>query len=109
MKESVLDVLMYLFEHYFDEEAELESDQESLRAELVDAGFPEAEISKAFAWLEGLTMRKASSSRSLALVQCEYTPHKKWIGSILRVADFCCFWNRYAFLTARLGSWSLTG
>ena len=56
MKESVLDVLMYLFEHYLDEETELESDQESLRAELVSAGFPEAEISKAFAWLEGLTI-----------------------------------------------------
>ena len=56
MKESVLDVLMYLFEHYLDEETELESDQESLRAELVNAGFPEAEIGKAFAWLEGLTI-----------------------------------------------------
>ncbi|MFT5449444.1 MAG: Smg protein [Gammaproteobacteria bacterium] len=55
MKESVLDVLMYLFEHYLDEEAEFESDQESLRAELVNAGFPDAEIGKAFAWLEGLT------------------------------------------------------
>lgn len=55
MKESVLDVLMYLFEHYLDEETEVDSDQESLRSELVGAGFPEAEISKAFAWLEGLT------------------------------------------------------
>lgn len=55
MKESVLDVLMYLFEHYLDDETEVDSDQESLRSELVGAGFPEAEISKAFAWLEGLT------------------------------------------------------
>ena len=55
MKESVLDVLMYLFEHYLDEETEVESDQESLRAELVGAGFPEAEVDKAFSWLEGLT------------------------------------------------------
>ena len=55
MKESVLDVLMYLFEHYLDEETEVESDQESLRAELTNAGFPDAEVSKAFAWLEGLT------------------------------------------------------
>jgi Smg protein len=55
MKESVLDVLMYLFEHYLDEETEVESDQESLRAELVRAGFPAAEIGKAFSWLEGLT------------------------------------------------------
>jgi Smg protein len=55
MKESVLDVLMYLFEHYLDEETEVDSDQESLRGELVRAGFPDAEIGKAFAWLEGLT------------------------------------------------------
>lgn len=54
MKESVLDVLMYLFEHYFDDETELDSDRESLRQELVQAGFPDAEIGKAFQWLEGL-------------------------------------------------------
>ena len=54
MKESVLDVLMYLFEHYLDEETEVESDQESLRAELINAGFPDAAVSKALAWLDGL-------------------------------------------------------
>ena len=54
MKENVLDVLMYLFEHYFDDEANVESDQEFLKGELVQAGFPESEIGKAFAWLEGL-------------------------------------------------------
>jgi Smg protein len=56
MKESVLDVLMYLFEHYLDDdEVDVDSDRESLNLELVDAGFPEAEIHKAFTWLEGLT------------------------------------------------------
>jgi len=55
MKESVLDVLMYLFEHYFDDETELDSDRESLKQELIEAGFPESEIGKAFEWLEGLT------------------------------------------------------
>lgn len=56
MKESVLDVLMYLFEHYLDDDdVDVESDRESLKLELVDAGFPEAEIQKAFTWLEGLT------------------------------------------------------
>lgn len=54
MKESVLDVLMYLFEHYLDEESDMESDQEALKLELIQAGFPETEISKAFDWLEGL-------------------------------------------------------
>ncbi len=55
MKESVLDVLMYLFDHYLDDdEVDVESDRESLELDLVDAGFPEAEIYKAFVWLEGL-------------------------------------------------------
>lgn len=56
MKESVLDVLMYLFEHYLDDdEVDVDSDRESLNLELVDAGFAEAEVLKAFTWLEGLT------------------------------------------------------
>ena len=46
---------MYLFEHYFDDETELDSDRESLRQELIEAGFPEGEIAKAFKWLEALT------------------------------------------------------
>ena len=55
MKENVLDVLMYLFELYFDDDTELDSDREALKQELVEAGFPESEIGKAFEWLEGLT------------------------------------------------------
>lgn len=54
MKENVLDVLMYLFENYMDDETEMNPDQESLRVELQEAGFRRTEISKAFAWLEGL-------------------------------------------------------
>ncbi len=56
MKESVLDVLMYLFENYLDADTEFESDQDSLREDLIGAGFPEAEVTKAFSWLEGLTI-----------------------------------------------------
>jgi len=58
MKENVLDVLMYLFEHYMDTEFELFPDHESLRIELVDAGFSHSEIEKAFSWLEGLAYLK---------------------------------------------------
>lgn len=54
MKENVLDVLMYLFENYMDEETGMDANQEALKSELVAAGFPEAEINKAFSWLEGL-------------------------------------------------------
>ena len=62
MKETVLDVLMYLFEHYFDDDTELDSDRESLKQELVEAGFPEGEIGKAFEWLEALTPEDAAAA-----------------------------------------------
>ena len=55
MKETVLDVLIYLFQNYMDGESEIASDQESLTEELVEAGFSEGEVDKAFHWLEGLT------------------------------------------------------
>lgn len=54
MKENVLDVLMYLFENYMEEGPEFTPDQEALALELSEAGFPRAEINKAFSWLEEL-------------------------------------------------------
>ncbi|HEB57368.1 MAG TPA: DUF494 domain-containing protein [Gammaproteobacteria bacterium] len=54
MKENVLDVLMYLFENYMSDDIEFDTDEESLRVELQEAGFQSIEISKAFEWLEGL-------------------------------------------------------
>lgn len=54
MKENILDVLMYLFENYMNDEIEFDSDEESLRTELQAAGFHSTEIGKAFDWLEGL-------------------------------------------------------
>jgi len=57
MKESVFDVLVYLFENYIDVDGE-PADQDSVRDELQQVGFPEAEIGKAFEWLEGLTCQQ---------------------------------------------------
>lgn len=58
MKESILDVLLYLFEHVLDDDGSIR-DPESLQssqllAELADAGFSPAEIHKAFEWLDAL-------------------------------------------------------
>ncbi len=60
MKENVLDVLMYLFETYVDAEEEPEPDQNELRIELSHAGFGDAEIDRAFDWLDGLTDQQES-------------------------------------------------
>ncbi|MDJ0872364.1 MAG: DUF494 domain-containing protein [Gammaproteobacteria bacterium] len=54
MNENLLDVLMYLFENYFEDEVVLGPDQETVKHELSQAGFPEAVINRAFLWLEGL-------------------------------------------------------
>jgi Smg protein len=53
MKESMFDVLMYLFENYFYDD-EPQPDRDSLESELFQAGFTRNEIHKAFDWLEGL-------------------------------------------------------
>ncbi len=58
MKESVFDVLMYLFDNYFEEYYEINSDQESLKYELLQAGFGDTQVNKAIDWLEGLTLQK---------------------------------------------------
>jgi Smg protein len=54
MKQDVFDILLYLFENYMYDEAELEHDRDSLQRELLEAGFRRNEIGKAFDWLEGL-------------------------------------------------------
>ena len=55
MKESVLDVLMYLCNRYLDDDIEADSDEDDLHDELVQAGFPGQEISRALDWLESLS------------------------------------------------------
>jgi Smg protein len=56
MKEGVLDILIYLFENYFDGEADetVEPDRATLKQELEHAGFPGPEVERALSWLEEL-------------------------------------------------------
>lgn len=58
MKETVLDVLMYLFENYIEDEIEFAPDEASLKLELKDAGFGDVQVNMAFDWLEGLAVQK---------------------------------------------------
>jgi Smg protein len=59
MSETVLDVLMYLFETYSEQdlETEPEPDQDVLREDLLRAGFGEPEVDRALDWLDGLSAR----------------------------------------------------
>lgn len=78
MKENILDVLMYLFENYMNDEIEFDTDEESLRVELQEAGFQQTEITKAFQWLEGLVDRQTADEHALvnASSMRVYTPEE---------------------------------
>ena len=54
MKEGVIDVLMYIFSSYADQEETLPEDRDGIDADLRAAGFDRLEIEKAFEWLDGL-------------------------------------------------------
>lgn len=58
MKESVLDVLIYLFDHYVEQELEIIPNQKDLKSQLNQAGFADIQIDKAINWLEGLAVKK---------------------------------------------------
>jgi len=68
MKESILDVLLYLFEHYFtNDTVPPVGDRDSLQnsplfSELTEAGFSAAEILKAFDWLDALAEQRPAAS-----------------------------------------------
>ena len=62
MKESILDVLLYLFEHYFTEDADPVRDRDSLQNGLIQAGFSPTEISKAFDWLDALAQQRPTAA-----------------------------------------------
>ena len=58
MKETILDVLLYLFEHYFYDDPDAVRDRDSLQNGLLQAGFSPTEINKAFDWLDELARQR---------------------------------------------------
>ena len=66
MKENMLDVLIYLVEHYIEGEVDPSEtpDQGTLKARLSDAGFNNNNIEGAFEWLDTLGTLPADASPS---------------------------------------------
>jgi len=56
MNENVVDILIYLYENYLDSDLSAPSDQAQIHEELIQAGFPEQEIDKAFLWMDELAL-----------------------------------------------------
>ncbi|WP_019591560.1 DUF494 family protein [Thioalkalivibrio sp. ALE20] len=78
MNESVLDVLMYLFEHTLDEESEAEPDRGELQRQLVEAGFAAGEIERALGWLDRLMSEAPLASRGGDSAACRvFAPEER--------------------------------
>lgn len=60
MNENLIDVLIYIYENYMDSEQSVPVDQITLEEELLQAGFKEGEVNKAFNWLDELAWRQGS-------------------------------------------------
>ena len=69
MKETILDVLLYLFENYFYDDPDAVRDRDSLQAGLIQAGFSPSEVSKAFDWLDELARQRPSAATSVEPVR----------------------------------------
>ena len=54
MNENVIDVLIYIYETYMDGEQPVPADHILMQEELLEAGFKQGEIKKAFDWLDEL-------------------------------------------------------
>ncbi|MCB1733909.1 MAG: DUF494 domain-containing protein [Gammaproteobacteria bacterium] len=65
MKENVLDVLVYLFQNFLDDDTAVRFDRDSMQTDLLDAGFPLTEIHKAFDWMDGLAARQGQSTSTV--------------------------------------------
>ncbi|EIJ44138.1 hypothetical protein BegalDRAFT_3319 [Beggiatoa alba B18LD] len=60
MEDNILDILMYLFENYMDEDNRISTEHDVLYVELTEAGFSGTAVQKALTWLVGLVSRPDS-------------------------------------------------
>jgi Smg protein len=88
MKETVFDVLMYLFENYMHEGPEFHPDQKQLAVELVEAGFHRGEIRKAFRWLEGLSAQRNDTVTTI--FRSESSAVRHYVAAEIRKLDSEC-------------------
>ena len=77
MKETVLDVLMYLFESFVDSEDDPEPNRNELKEDLERAGFGDRQIERALDWLDGLNTTEVApatpQSAAMRLFDCAET------------------------------------
>lgn len=73
MNETVVDILIYLYENYMDEDVTPPPDHNALREELLQAGFSPDEIGKAFRWLDELAEHQEQEDHNIIIIASQAT------------------------------------
>lgn len=58
MNENLVDILIYLYENYMDSTLNIPTDQAEIHEELLQAGFHDLKIDKAFQWMDELALQQ---------------------------------------------------
>ena len=102
MKEGVIDVLMYIFSSYADQEENLPEDRDGIDADLRAAGFEPIEIDKAFAWLDGLADAEDSTGSDQSANAVRILAPQESARLAYNAQGFLLFLEQSGVLTARL-------
>lgn len=77
MKQTVIDVLIYLFDHYVEDNDNiaLTPNQDKLKSQLIQAGFGDSQVNRAFDWLEGLAIQSQNEEENEIDEELIIDPH----------------------------------
>ena len=102
MKEGVIDVLMYIFSSYADQDDNLPEDRDGIDADLRAAGFDPLEIDKAFDWLDGLADADDQSGADQSEIATRVLAAEESARLAYNAQGFLLFLEQSGVLTPRL-------
>ena len=80
MNHTVIDVLIYIFQHYAEDDSDILEDEDRLRGHLRDAGFESTLVRRALDWLNDLSCQELAPEGTAGLgshaMRC-YTPEEQ--------------------------------
>jgi Smg protein len=102
MKEGVIDVLMYIFSSYADQDENLPEDRDGIDADLRAAGFAPLEIEKAFDWLDGLARVEDDTGSAQSAIATRVLAPEERARLAYNSQGFLLFLEQSGVLTPRL-------
>jgi len=102
MKEGVIDVLMYIFSSYADQDENLPEDRDGIDADLRAAGFDPLEIEKAFDWLDGLAQVEEAPGSEQSAISTRVLAPEESARLAYNAQGFLLFLEQSGVLTPKL-------